>query len=361
MGLMTSIPGMGQVPVQTAPTPAPAPQVTIDLRAHLAQEEQRLRAQAVAQNAAVTMDFATAWKTIEDSGRGYPMLGGAAAVQRAALMAQTIPAGAQLTGSGELGAIRMDDPAHVIQLGTELRAPVHVQRQDPVQLHQPVQTMPSTLPPDAPKSDPARAAVPMPGYPQFAPQTFAQPPVNVPAQQVQQYVQDNTVAPGTPSPAAPKRRGRPPKAQPVPGMQASTSAPQAWTPQSIPNGTQGVPFVQPAQAPEVDDSVELEVYVDCIPLGEYESLQPYVEHLLGVLCERFIPANGLKDVRCAPKESALAHGGWKGAVRAIIIEQPPRDAVYAIDTRGNGINEVVADAMLAVCVAKNARYARGVR
>ncbi len=361
VGIMENFPG-GQALSFTQPAAA-----TIDLKAQLDAEEAKLRAQAAQTQAGLTLDFASAWKAIETSGRGWPALTGRAATQRASLVGQQIPAGATLTGSGDLIAIAMEDPAHVIQLGQELMsqlvlpAPLaqvaatqHVQRIDPVP--NPI------LPPDAPKSNPAMAAQPMPGW---TPPTHLQAwtPGSIPnGQQGVPFTQPITPAQNPvyagqiqqPAPvAAPKRRGRPPRNP----NQIATAPVNQWTPPQV----QQLQTSAVVAAPLPSEAGSLAVYVDCIPLGEFEPMSEYVEHLLNVLCEKFIPPNGLKDVRCAPKDSPLGFGGWKGAIRAIVIEQPPPDAEYYIDTRGNEIMEVVADAMLTVCAAKGAQYVRGVR
>lgn len=330
----------------------PQPSVTIDLRAQLAIEEEKLRVQATQTQVGVTMDFATAWKAIESSNRGWPTLSGRAATQRAALVGQQIPAGATLTGSGDLGAITIEDPQHIIQLGTELSPPVQLPP-----LRQAVMGN-NILPPDAPASNPALAAQPMAGYsmqpvavaqPTFtSPQNFVQ---TTPTQTLVQVLQAAQPA------VAPKRpRGRPPKIQP-PAVGVVMQVGGNVTPEQI---QQLQATTSTSQVVLTDEQPELEVYVDCIPLGEFESIHPYVEHLLGVLCDKFVPKDGLRDVRCAPRDSACGYGGWKGAVRAIVIEMPPQGVLY-VDTRGNEVMEIVADALLTVCSTRDARYTRSTR
>lgn len=347
-------------------TGVPQPSVTIDFRAQLAAEEEKLRVQSTQTQVGVTLDFAGGWKAIEASNRGWPTLTGRAAIQRAALVGQQIPAGATLTGSGELATINIEDPQHIIQLGTELSPPQVESRAyqltNPGSNAAPVRQAVmgnSVLPPDAPASNPALAAQPMPGWTGILASTMT------PAQAVQamqgvtfagQQVYTGTATPPAQTlvqvlqsahpPVAPKRRGRPPKVAPTAVGVVQTAGP-AESAQLL--------------ATHADDTQDLEVYVDCVPLGEFESIHPYVEHLLGVLCDKFIPKDGLKDVRCAPRDSALGFGGWKGAVRAIVVEMPPPDGVYHVDTRGNEIMEIVADALLAVCAARNARYTRSTR
>jgi hypothetical protein len=114
------------------------------------------------------------------------------------------------------------------------------------------------------------------------------------------------------------------------------------------------------QVASTGDAGDLEVFVDAIPNREFESLAPYVDNMLAFLSKTYNP-NGLQDVRCAPKESPLGYGGWRGAVRAIVIEKPPQPATYYLDTRNNELMAEVADAMRVVCERTQSLYVRGVR
>lgn len=338
MGLLSNLPP-ALAPVQT-------PQATaVDLRLQLAHEEAQQRQVATQTAVGVLPGFAEACAQIDRAGRGFPALSGQAAQMRGAVGGYSVSAGAALAGSGELGALQIQEAAHVIQLGAELAAlsaPVAPQPSvyvPPMVTHvqhftAPVSVAPSTpmvapsiLPPDAPQSNPALAAKPIEGF---------TPP----------GVQPSALPVNTPIPSdggdhvAPKKRGRPPKAK-----TETVSAPGA--------------FVPPVQDTSRETS-DLEVYVDAIPNCEFESLHPYLDHILVQLCTKFSPG-GLQDVRCAPKDSPLGFGGWRGAIRAMVMECPPPPARYYLDTRSNEIAAEAADAMRVVCERSSALYVKGIR
>ncbi len=104
----------------------------------------------------------------------------------------------------------------------------------------------------------------------------------------------------------------------------------------------------------------MEVFIDCIPNGDYESMHPYLDHVCALLCTKYNPG-GLADVRCAPKDSPLGFGGWRGAIRAIVLELPPPAARYYLDTRGNELALEAADAMRVVCEKTDSLYVKGIR
>ena len=330
VGLLQNLPPVLQQPAQL-------PQVTVDVRAQLAAEEAAQRAQQAAIQAPAGLSFADAWRAIEAAGRGTPALAGAAAVQRAALSGVALQSGAALAGTGELGALMIQDPAHVIQLGQELQvrvapAPVGVITPSQVQSVAPPATVPaqpafSILAPDAPASNPAMAAKPL----------EAPAPVAAVASATMGPL---LAMPGVPPAAEPAKRRR--KSSKVVGASAAAPSPTPAT-------SQGAPAAE-----------DLEVFIDCIPNGEFESLHPYVDALLDVLSDRYNPG-GLRDVRCAPKDSPLGFGGWRGAVRAIVIEKPPVPGSYYLDTHGNEVTAEVADALRVVCERTGGLYVRGIR
>lgn len=370
MGLQMNPPAGGSF---LSMLPQQQPVAQIDLQAQLKLEEERMRAQAAQVQSGVTLDFASAWRIIEGCGRGYPALTGRAASQRAALVGQQVPSGSTLTGAGDLQSITLEDPAHVISLGQELSpqpAPVvHVQHNTLAM--QPTNPNP-VLPPDAPQSNPALAAQPMPGYPQPGvlthpgpapmpgqatttltmqpqPQQWASLPVTgtvtshmgaalagMPVGTIVQGVQPQNLSQAAAA-VPPKRRGRPPR-KPV----------DAAAVQQVAN----------AQAQGDGD---LEVYVDCIVNDDTTTINAYVEGMLDILCDKFVPKEGLHDIRVAPSTSPLGYGGWKGALRAMVIEFPPPPDTYVIHTHNDEIMAIVADAMLVVCNKHNARYVRGIR
>lgn len=337
MSLIQTLPSVLQ-PQAAAPVTFTQPAaVTIDPRAALIAEEAMQRAQAQATQSGVPVEFTQAITAIQQSGRGFPSLGGAAAQMFAAMGGQNIAPNSTYPGVGDLGAIMMLDPTHVVQLGNEFRRArdaAQPQAQAPVAQAPVTQQpqVPSPLPPDAPQSNPALAAMPIEGYSQPV-QHNTQAFMHVPTATLPQVQMQ---APATPS--EPKRRGRKPKA--VASAVATPGAPVAAAPQA---------------------SGGYEVFVDCRPNCEAEDLHAYLDGICEALVSKFCPPPCLPDVRCAPRDSALGFGGWAGAIRAIALEHPPAPGVLFLDTRGNPFAEVLADALLTICDKHDGLYVRGVK
>jgi hypothetical protein len=93
-------------------------------------------------------------------------------------------------------------------------------------------------------------------------------------------------------------------------------------------------------------------------------LNGYIDAVNAELSKRYcVDDSGkptIQDIRCAPKNSVLGFGGWKGAVHAIVVEHPPADDSYGLMTNGDELAEIVADAMRVVCSRKKAQYVRGI-
>lgn len=242
------------------------------------------------------------------AGQGQPTLTGAAA--RAAV--PDLPPGAGLAGSGALASTTVSDPRALAGV-LPPDAPVSgttAPKADPI----PPETL-ATMPPavQAAHAEVVSGTLSLPALPVTA-------PVTVPVAQV--------ATPMTPvaKPSKPKR-DRPPKA-------AETPAP-----------TETV-----APAP-----TGLVVFVDCAVSGvEARSLDGYVEDMLARLCE----SQGVIDVRCAPKDSPLAFGGWRGVVRALVAKGPPEPGTYSLRVGNCEVREEVAWGLQSVA---GAVVARGVR
>ncbi len=222
MGLLTNLPPQQPIDVQaqpvthqpviypqqmmqSAPQPTYAP-VQPDMRAQLAQEEANLRAQQAAmQPAPAQPNLINAWQRIQQFNRGTPDLQGAAGQAFAAACGQT---SCPPTGSGQLAAITLREPAHIFQLLAELEgantAPAPVNVPPPPA---PMQSM-GILPPDAPSSVPTLAAQ----LPQ-APAPLVVPTSDVP------------VGTAVTTAEAPKKRGRPKKNPETVGGATQTAAP----------------------------------------------------------------------------------------------------------------------------------------
>ena len=234
----------------------------------------------------------------------------------------------------------------------------------------------SFLPPDAPQS-----------MPQLAMQHVASA----------QTAPDPMQAP--PAAEAPKKRGRPAKVQDItPGPIAAsvpgaplTSSPSAPATQVAPATTS--PYGQTLQTSPIPDGLmtkaaalamaeELarkaparkapaaQVTAPCVLVNARaafptKSLASYVDYINAELSKRYcVSADGkpsVQDVRCAPKDSPLAFGGWKGAVREVVKADPPPHGDYHLDTLLDELSEAVADALRVVAEQRGWLYVRGVR
>lgn len=351
----------------------------------LAAEEQRLRAQAAQQQ--VMPGFVEACTRMHARGM-MPQLAGAAAQMYAAAGGQAVAPGSTFPGLGALAAMpAITEPAQVIQLANEIApaqqqqapapapAPTGPQGQPlsgpnaytaamvfaPPAPQQPApwspQAVQHVLPPDAPPSQPHLAAKPVEGFampaapsagPAF-PSPVTPPFTFPPAQQPQGQA---TPAPAAPSPSsgataspaapapsteAPKKRGPKPKGQrdTIPGTTPSADGPAAAA-----------------------SSYGVVVFVDCTSNIESDSLHPYIDGIVAELVARFCAPPALPDLRCAPKDGPLGFGGWRGALRAIVLEKPPAAGTYHLRARGDEIAEEVAAAMLTVCNKTGGLYVR---
>lgn len=166
---------------------------------------------------------------------------------------------------------------------------------------------PALLPPDAPASDPAKASA---------------PPVEA--------------APVAVAEEKPKKRGRKKRVEPEATAPVSSEL-AAGVPSQV----------------MVADPVGLTLYVNCIPSYPCPSLASWVDARAADLVSEY----GVADIRCAPNDSPLGFGKWKGALAALVRETPIDDGPYYLDTYGSEILEVAADALR----SQAAVYVRGLR
>lgn len=88
------------------------------------------------------------------------------------------------------------------------------------------------------------------------------------------------------------------------------------------------------------------LFVDCMSSEFSTPLDPYVDAICKALCEEFHAA----DLRCAPNDSPLGFGKWKGALAAAIKANPPEGKIYSLlFVKGNELKEVVAEALRPLC------------
>ena len=107
-------------------------------------------------------------------------------------------------------------------------------------------------------------------------------------------------------------------------------------------------------APTAPTGAGLTILVDCVTTATAQSLLGYVDQLHSAIAQQC----NVTDVRCAPKtDERLAFGNWKGVIASLAREQPPGPGVYTLDTRGNEIAEVVAEALRPLATL----FVRGIR
>jgi hypothetical protein len=385
MGLLTNVPGY--TPPPTAPaqslqqpnTPEPTPndpyafappQMPVpavpppDYRTQLAQEEQQMRAQQQ-QIQQQHMPLREVWQRIQAHGRGTPTLFGPAAQALAMSCGQQIAPGAEYQGTGTMTNVRLSEPNHLYmfladleraqpspnalpsaQVPIEVIAPpgVNIAPLNPPQ--RPVGAPPvqsgGLLAPEAPASNPLYSSAAVAAGVHLAPDAGV-------ALQTGALVEP------------PKKRGRPKKdvSDTAPAPQVASTAEVPPPPASV-----AIPPAQTAPGAVSTSPARLEVFVDCRPEYPTVSLAGYVDHLNAELAKRYcVDAQGrptTQDIRVAPKDSPLAFGGWKGALHEIARTSPPRAQAYHLDTRGNEMAEVVADALRVAC-GNAGLYVRGVR
>ena len=86
-----------------------------------------------------------------------------------------------------------------------------------------------------------------------------------------------------------------------------------------------------------------ELFVDCLVRGRVTiDLSEYVNKM----CADLAKACNAPDIRCAPSDSPLAFGKWKGALAAAIRENPPENGTYVLfGVRESEIKQVVLETL----------------
>ncbi len=364
MGLVANGGFMTQQPAQAALN-ASAP---VTQQQQLAQEEQQMRAQVAQQQAQMPtqwnpVDFLTMTTRLGAYGIGFPKLVGNAAQAYAMAGGQNVAPGFEFQGvmappgaPHSLHATTISEWQHVYQLERDVAAKLGPM-QAPVQA--PVQAPPA--PPPFAFTPPAASSVLPPGAPESRPELAqARPPEFAPAQPVAEKPE--------------KKRGRPAKDQgaapEAAGGQASAQTAAANVP---PPSTNAATQVTPAAVPALNETAARAaitagagiVLINARGSVSTKSLAGYVDYINAELSKRYsVTADGkpgIQDVRCVPKDSPLAFGGWKGAVREVVKADPPPPGDYHLDTFMDELNEVVADALRIVAEQKGWLYFRGVR
>lgn len=175
---------------------------------------------------------------------------------------------------------------------------------------------PGVLPPDAPASSPTTNAAPVP------PEALATLPADVKSIVEAHGVTGPATAPET---ATEKRgRGRPP------GKKSENLG------------------------ATIGDATTRELFVDCVVKGRVTvDLSAYIEKMCTDLATTYKAA----DIRCAPSDSPLSFGKWKGAFAAAIRENPPENGTYVLHgVRESEIKQVVVETLEPLCTV----FVRGV-
>ncbi len=382
MGLLANNPQMLQQPAQ-----AQAPQP--DMRATLAAEEAAMRAQAAQQqqqmpSAQPTMQqLAEICVRLGSYGYGFPSLAGNAAMVYAQMGGQNVapgfvyqgvpaPAGAKRT----LHSIQLTEVAHILQIEGELAAEARAAAPPaPVQYTQYVPAAPAPTPPansalytqklEQAYAPPAAGGILPPGAPESMPQLAqAYVPTAVidvrPTETVRVDVASGAVT------VEEKKKGRPKKEKVLDAAPEETAAVAALPP---PPPSAPAPQVPPVATSSLCAETEAgwgSVLINArFGVKPTKSLAGYVDYINSDLSKRYSVTSdgkpGIQDVRCVPKDSPLAFGGWKGAVREVVKADPPPQGDYHLDTFMDELNEVVADALRVVAEQKGWIYVRGVR
>lgn len=360
-----------------ANNPNLAPQLTAqpkpDMRQHLAAEENAMRAQQQQMQQAQNpvQAIAVAAQRIMSHGRGFPTVAGNASQPYSMTLGlqQPVAPGYVFQGQGQLAPINIIEPHQFAQLAQELdeqRAaqPTQVAVQQlaqqpmlqataaPVQQPPPAAQPMTLLPPNAPQSMPQLAST-QPAAPQVAVDSAA--PAEEPKKGRGRPKKDKDASPEGAAAAAPPPTTAQPAAMPAPPAQVSAT----------PTGLESSAAVAARTA-----GSDVMILINCRASNQSasKSLANYVDYINIELAKRYcVDQQGkptLQDIRCAPKDSPLAFGGWKGAVREIVKSGAGLDGLSGalhLDTFMDDLNEAVADALRVVADQRGWLYVRGVR
>lgn len=355
-----------------------------------------------------TGEFTQAIGVICSAPLGFPKLIGRAAIMFGTLNKHELKAGMEIAASGKLEKLApIEDPDAVVALGVEIRkkfptqGPADVSKMETAAAKKVERIEPAIaiLPPDAPASNPALAAVPVEGLDNAkARELAALTTTEIPglAESVAaagvlpaagttdlfgSATVTTTAAPaasasiGVPIPNPPETTAIPAVADPAPAGdngKASTTA-TAGTEAAAPkrrapkkpkpaDATATVTQSTIADKPEgtevkIWNDTAIEIFADVTTDGlEAESLAPYIRQLCATLEAEFKVA----DVRTASKESGLGYDKWRGAVAALARRHPPQPGRYVVDTRGDEIAEIVVVALKAAAVESGGFVVRGI-
>lgn len=294
----------------------PPPPIQADVAAEqlrIADAERRARLQA-----RVPQGFAAAVVRVNQHGRGFPALAGAAAAALWALEGEDRQD--ERPGDGEIKHVKLESPADMETLADELDAEL-----PPI----------SGLPPDAPASDPAKAAD-QPAEAEDAGEDAPAAPAPKP------------VAAKTPAATKAKAPAR------TKLVQYAVTLPAQ---EEIHLGVITDEDVRASNArrADVQGAATLRVYVNCDTSVECKSLDAWAMGLVAALEE----SSGVRDLRSAEDDSVLAFGKWRGALAAMTREAPLPGGAYSLRTYGSELLSVVAEALCHRALAAGGSFTRG--
>lgn len=386
MGLLGTIP-MNQPPATPAPLPAPQGSLlaqATDPRAAILAEEAALRAAQPAQQALPT-SLLDAWNVLLSHGRGMPGLAGEAGKAYAQANHYQWNGGGY-AGGGALSGITLHDPADIFQLTNELEesvgrparfpvirnaapAPAPV-APPPVVATVPVGPIGPGIPVEMPPVHAAAGGLLPPGAPPSLPNLAAANPIGVPTPVAQPETAEQTEEKA--------KRGRPKRQKLEDPNPHLAQAPSGAVPSSQIAALMAAPGVSPTAqpttpfvAPQVSHVGTVptfpaggyRVFINCRPEFPTTNLAGFVEHINAQLSKMYCVDNQgrptIQDVRAAPKDSAIGFTGWRGATRDVAISAPPAPGDYHLDTFGDDLKEIVADAFRTVCERTGGLYVRG--
>lgn len=295
------------------------------------------RAALIAEEQAARVDPAVkaAVQSIIASGYGQPTLTGAAAQAWGAAIGIGVTQGAGLVGSGDLAAATFSDPADLIKAAQELSglppkaaAPAPAQGPAAAKSHALVTGL---LPPDAPASDPVKAAAAL--------EPKAAPPAPIAAPAPNTEIETGRVSAAAP-PIASEESGELKLSKKARAeferMQARIFELEGQVSAYAVRQTSADPV--PVAAPTTQG---IGLFVDCTPPPGAVDLSSWVYGLAGQLAKQY----GAADIRCAPDQSPLSFGKWKGALAAACREDAIADGFYHLDARGSELLEVAVEAL----------------
>ena len=300
--------------VQTSVQPNPAP--AGPSAAEVAAEKARVEAEQAAARlkAYIPAGFVEACAKVRAFNQGFPTLLGSAS--RALLATQGKDVGPaqppEIPGTGEISYVKLDDANMMAKLVEDLEAEAAAN---------PTAT---TLPPDAPASEPRLAA-------DAGPSTTAAPAPQT-QMPVMQTSPDPMKAPETEAQKpAPKKRGK--------KVETAGTAPVADS-----------------------DDTALHIYVDCATSYQTVSLNDWAQQCADTLAQKF----GALDVRCGGEDTPLGYDKWKGALVAFVRDDkltPLAPGYYKLDVRFSSVMQAVAEGLELRIRARTdgSSYTRGVR